>query len=234
MHTNKVFRTAKHVPFIETSTLQSVLISVCPLSTIFITYSCTLIILYMYMRIYTQCMYYMYFLLSQEPVAMVPQILPRGLWRDLFQGMATSIRALSEGLFPELLLVFFLHVCLFTCLFAATGGALPAGLNVHSCACTKNWASLLLCSTQEGEKKGREGEAYLTGMAPPSLSFPPLPFPPFPCCSFFLSPPSISLPLSISIIQLLGYIHQQGHLSGVSAMLLKLYNPFLWRSLKVL
>ena len=59
-----------------------------------------------------------YFLLSQEPVAMVPQILPRGLWRDLFQGVATSVRALSEGLFTELLLVFCfcLHICLFVCL----------------------------------------------------------------------------------------------------------------------
>ena len=34
-------------------------------------------------------------------------------------------------------------------------------------------------------------------------------------------------------LQLLGYIHQQKNQKGVSEMILRLYNPFLWRALKV-
>ena len=36
-----------------------------------------------------------------------------------------------------------------------------------------------------------------------------------------------------SPFQLLGYIHQQKNQKGVSEMILRLYNPFLWRALKV-
>ena len=42
----------------------------------------------------------------------------------------------------------------------------------------------------------------------------------------------VHLPLP-SLLQLLGYIHQQKNQKGVSEMILRLYNPFLWRALKV-
>ena len=48
-----------------------------------------------------------------------------------------------------------------------------------------------------------------------------------------LSPPPPPPPPPPPLLQLLGYIHQQRNQKGVSEMILRLYNPFLWRALKV-
>ena len=50
------------------------------------------------------------------------------------------------------------------------------------------------------------------------------------CCFSFEYCSYVPLP---SPLQLLGYIHQQKNQKGVSEMILRLYNPFLWRALKV-